>query len=239
MPMTPEAFESELTTIRVGLLSEQGARMTRVVEAAFDAFFSHDTDAAHEVIRLDDEIDGTDVEVERRVVELMTTVAAEALPLGPQAIRRLLTCVKVNNEYERVADAAVTVAERVLAWKGSPTKLPPTTRVMTNSVVGIVRDMSRAFDGGDATLARLVLQAQDTVALFKREILRQAEQRVASGDLSVDMAFDLHEVASQCQLIADHATNVAEQVIWEATGYIVRHADGKWIEKKIEERGSK
>jgi phosphate transport system protein len=237
MAMTEAAFEAELSSIRVGLLSEQGIRMRKAVDAAFDAFFTHDRARAEQVIELDDLIDDTDVEVERRAVELLTTVAAEALPLGAQAIRRMLTCVKVNNEYERIADAAVTIAERVLHLTGSPVQLPATTRVMTNSTVGIVRDMAKSFDAGDATLARLVLQAQDTVGLFKNEILKQAEEALAAGEMSVDMAFSLHEVSSQCALIADHATNVAEQVIWEATGFIVRHADGKWVEKKIEERG--
>lgn len=237
MTMTEEAFETELAGIRVGLLKEQGQRMRRAVDAAFDAFFTHDRGRAQEVIDVDDEIDNTDVEVERRAVELLTTVAAEALPLGAMPLRRLLTCVKVNNEYERIADSAVGVAERVLGISGSPVQLPATTRVMTNSVIGIVRDMVRSFDEGDATLARLVLKQQDTVGLFKAEILRQAEAAVAAGDMGVDLAFDLHEVSSQCILIADHATNVAEQVIWEATGFIVRHADGKWVEKKIEERG--
>ncbi|MEM1185151.1 MAG: PhoU domain-containing protein [Planctomycetota bacterium] len=238
MSLTEQAFETELAGIREGLLREQGQRMRKAVNAAFDAFFTHDRDRAQEVIDVDDEIDDTDVEVERRAVELLTTVAAQALPLEAMQLRRILTCVKVNNEYERIADAAVTIAERVLNISGSPVQLPATTRVMTNSVIGIVRDMAKAFDESDATLARLVLKQQDTIGLFKAEILRQAEASVAAGDMGVDLAFDLHEVTSQCILIADHATNVAEQVIWEATGFIVRHADGKWVEKKIEERGA-
>ncbi|MEL6312417.1 MAG: PhoU domain-containing protein [Pseudomonadota bacterium] len=79
MSLTEQAFETELAGIREGLLREQGQRMRKAVNAAFDAFFTHDRDRAQEVIDVDDEIDDTDVEVERRAVELLTTGGAASL----------------------------------------------------------------------------------------------------------------------------------------------------------------
>ncbi|MEN0021482.1 MAG: hypothetical protein AAF747_11445, partial [Planctomycetota bacterium] len=59
---------------------------------------------------------------------------------------------------------------------------------------------------------------------------REAEQRLADQKVSVDLAFVLHEAARQCELIGDHASNIAQQVIYSVTGKIVRHVEGEWID---------
>jgi phosphate transport system protein len=236
MSPTAEVFSGRIAELR-GKLAEQGKRVRRLVEASADAFFTASAEAARAAIALDDEIDAEDVAIERATVALLTAACQDTTPVDDSHVRGVLNLVKVNNEYERIADAGVTIAERAIALSGNPAKFPPTTRVMTNSVVGILRDMAKAYDNRDATLARLVLQSEDTVSLFKAEILRAAERAVAEGHMTVDLAFDLHELASQCLLMADHATNVAEQVIYEATGIIVRHRAGEWIEQATRDRG--
>ncbi len=232
--MSPSSrdFSAQLDSLR-GQLSEQGKRVRRLVENAFDSFFTADKEKARSAIELDDEIDTRDVAIERATVTLLTRVARDASPLDDSHMRASLNLVKVNNEYERIADAGVTVAERAIVLSDNPARLPPTTRVMTNSVIGILRDVTHAYDNRDATLARLVLQSEGTVTMFKSEILREAERDVSEGRMTVDLAFDLHELASQCLLIADHATNIAEQVIYETTGLIVRHTSGEWIERTV------
>ena len=72
---------------------------------------------------------------------------------------------------------------------------------------------------------------------FKDLLLRDTEQRVADGRMNVDLAFDLLEIVAQSVLIADHCTNVAEQVIYESTGAIVRHTDGSWKDVRLGEAG--
>ena len=232
MSPTSEAFSAQLESLR-GELARQGSRVRTLVSAAIDAFFTADADKANLAIKLDDEIDANDVAIERATVALLTRVAHDATPIEDFHLRGALNLVKVNNEYERIADAGVNVAERAIALTGNPAKFPPTTRVMTNSVVGILRDVTKAYDNLDATLARLVLQSEDTVTMFKAAILRDAERSVAEGRMTVDLAFDLHELASQCLLMADHATNIAEQVIYESSGQIVRHRAGEWIDSTV------
>ena len=78
-----------------------------------------------------------------------------------------------------------------------------------------------------------MLRAEDTVRGFKNAVLRDAEQRIASGDMTVDTAFLLHEIASCCEHIADHSTNIAEQVLYAVTGTIVRHCEAGWIEVNL------
>jgi phosphate transport system protein len=101
---------------------------------------------------------------------------------------------------------------------------------MANSVIGILRDVNTAVLRNDAPLANIVLQSQHAVSSFKAAILRDAEEKISRGQMTVDVAFRLHEIASQCEIIADHCTNVAEQVIYLTTGAIVRHMPNSWVE---------
>lgn len=236
MSITPEQFADRLTLLR-SELAEQGRRVRELVQIAFDAFIQQDTAAARNAIALDDAIDAFDVAMEQRAVALLTEAARDTTPIDEAAIRTALTLVKVNNELERIADCGVAIANSLIgsgpfAGPGHSQgqgEVPPTTRVMTNSVVGMLRDIAKAYGERDVKLARLVLKSEDVVEQFKHAIMRQAERAVAQGDMTVDLAFHLHELSNQCTLIADHATNIAEQVIYDAKGKIVRHLEGRWV----------
>lgn len=232
MAITPEAFESRIAALRERLYAQAG-RVEALCGTAFEALFALDGEASRGVVDGDDAIDREDVEIEKASVALLTEAAHDAVSLAPRHIREVLMIVKVNNEFERIADAAVSTATGVLriTERGSgQVQIPRTFRVMTNSVLGIIRDTNRAYADGDGRLARLTLDAEDTVTAFKNAILREAEGRIAAGDLSVEAAFFLHEVAGLCERMADHCSNIAEQVLWAVTGTIVRHTDAGWIE---------
>ncbi|MCC6425411.1 MAG: hypothetical protein IT435_01190 [Phycisphaerales bacterium] len=229
MPTTPKEFADRIDALR-GQLVEQGRRVQRLLEAAFAAFFSRDEAGGVAAIRLDDEVDSVDVAIEQECVQLLTSATREGAALEPVQLRAVLTIVKINNELERIADAGVEVAERVKSVKLISATFPDTCRVMANSAVGILRDSTASFASNDARIAKIVLQSQHAVTAFKDAVLRDSEERIAKGAMSVDVAFQLHEVASQCELIADHCTNIAEQIIYLTTGAVVRHTEAKWIE---------
>src|SRR5690606_30540164 len=111
MSITAQQFRSELGLIRAAL-TDQGQRVTEMAAECFDAVYRRDTQAARAIVERDDEVDRADVEIERRCVELLVRSANQACDAGAGPIRSLLTCVKVNNELERIADAATGVAER-------------------------------------------------------------------------------------------------------------------------------
>jgi len=229
MPTSAEGFISRVAHLKADVL-EQGRRVQSMLERAFDAVFEVDEEAATATVAMDDVIDRVDVEIERASVRLLMDATSEACHLQEETLRRVLTIVKVNNELERIADAAVAVAERVGDGTLAKGQLPETLRVMCNSVVGILRDVVRSMDRNDPDLARLVLQSEDAVEHFKAALLRDAEHKIADGSMSVDLAFTLHEIASQCERMADHCTNVAEQIIYASTGTIVRHTDAGWVD---------
>jgi len=226
---TPEQFMQRIEQLRSALV-EQGRRVQSQCELSFGAVFGCDRDKAREACERDDEIDRVDVELERTAVALLTDATNEGAHLDAGQLRWVLTIVKINNELERIADAAVDVAEMVEPLRAISPQFPPTFRVMANSVVGILRDVNNAIAKADPVLSKVVLQSQHAVTAFKAAILRDAENKIASGAMSVEMAFRLHEIASQCELMADHCTNISEQIIYVTTGAIVRHTEAKWIE---------
>jgi len=226
---TPEQFMERIEGLRSALV-EQGRRVQAQCELAFGAVFGCDRDKAKEACTRDDEIDRVDVELEKSAVALLTDATNEGAHLEPGQLRWLLTIVKINNELERIADAAVDVAEMVEPLRAISPAFPPTFRVMANSVVGILRDVNNAIGRADPVLSKVVLQSQHAVTEFKGAILRDAENKIAQGSMSVELAFRLHEIASQCELMADHCTNIAEQIIYVTTGAIVRHTEARWIE---------
>lgn len=231
MPLTPAQFEARADRLR-DQLAEQGARVRDMIDAAFTAVFEGDHAAARGVVDADDQVDRMDVQIEQDSVALLIESAHEAVSLDDRQIRAVLTVVKVNNEVERLADAAVAIAEGVLAHS-APTgqdEFPPTFRVMANSIVGITRDAVDAYANTDPNLARIVLAAENTVEAFGQGILRESEAQIAAGDLSIERAFTLHAISGQCERMADYCTNIAEQVIYVATGTIVRHTDSGWVD---------
>jgi phosphate transport system protein len=230
MPISPEEFTSRLNRLRSDLV-EQGRRVQSMLEGAFDAFFAWDVEQAERVIEQDDVIDRVDVGLEKASVGLLTeAVNAGGKKLDAEEVRAVLTIVKVNNELERVADLAAVVGEFVKESPKLRVAVPTTVRVMTNSIVGILRDVNRSLERGDAELAMLVLRSEDAVERFKRALLRDVEERIAAGGMGVDNAFLLHEIATVCERMADHCTNIAEQIIYASTGKIVRHTEGQWRE---------
>ena len=203
----------------------QGDRVLALCTQAVESYFDLDLAKAARIEQLDTEVDRVDVEIERRSVPLLGMGQTDE-----HAIRSVLTIVKCNNEYERIADCGVNVAERVMQERTRSIRVPDTFRVMANSVLGMLRDSNRALRNHDGNLARQVLLFDDTVERFKKEIGMAAQEQVASGHLPVGFAFNLTSVTKSLERIADHCTNVCEQVIYLESGLIVRHRPEGWSE---------
>jgi phosphate transport system protein len=207
-------------------LNEQGLRVLDLLLMAVDCCFERNPSKAEQVISGDDTIDRIDVEIERDSIEVLSRGIQDA-----HQIRQVLTIVKVNNELERIADGAVNVAEVVIEHQDEMAEdIPPTFRVMANSVIGMLRDTIRAMEESNTFLAEQVLSFDDTVDKFKQEIGLDAERKVSTNDMSVGFAFRLRTVTAQLERIADHCTNVCEQLIYLQTGKIVRHRSSGWTQ---------
>ena len=215
-------FNDQLALLRNNLVA-QGDRVLDITLKAVESYFDGDREKARAVIAADEEVDRVDVEIERASIPLLAMGVTDE-----KSIRSVLTIVKVNNELERVADCAVDIAEAVLSDVQLPARIPDVFRVMANSVISMLRDTNRAFAAGNTNLAQQVLLFDDTVASFKTQLLRTAQEQVAAGQLPVDYAFRLLTITKSIERVADHCTNVCEQVIYLHAGLIVRHRPEGW-----------
>ncbi len=229
MATSPAAFIQRIDRLKADM-SEQGRRVGTMLEQSIEAVFDRDAAKCQRVIDADEIIDRVDVEVERAAVKLLGEVAREVAALEDNQLRLVLTIVKVNNELERIADAAVDIAGMRESLECIENELPSTFRVMANSVIGLFHSTNKCFDGLDTNLAKTVLASDETVEEFERVILRDTQRALAHGEISVDAAFALHSMAARLEIINAHSCNIAEQVIYVATGAIVRHQGGHWSE---------
>jgi phosphate transport system protein len=229
MPTSAEGFSQRTTALKNELVT-QGGRVLGTLEMAFSSLFDRDVVRAQHAIASDDAIDQADVAIEQAAVALLMDATREGASLDSKQLREVLTIVKANNELERVADVAVDIAELVAVLARMGTPFPDTFRVLTNSCVGILRDTNASLARSDAQLGNIVLQSQHAVWAFKSALVREAEQNLAKGVINPELAFHLVELAGMCEVIADHCTNIAEQVIYQTTGAIVRHMESAWVQ---------
>jgi phosphate transport system protein len=216
------AFHKKLAQLKSDLIT-QGDRVMEQTLRAVESYFDGDKQKAADAIEADNVIDRVDVEIERASIPLLGMGVTDE-----HSIRSVLTVVKINNELERIADCAVDIGEVVTSSECEDTPPPPTFRVMANSAIGMLRDANRALSANDVDLAEKVLRFDDAVNQFKREIMLDAQQKVASGEFSVEFAFRLLTVTKSLERIADHCTNICEQVIYLESGKIVRHLPEGW-----------
>ncbi len=217
-------FHDKLAELRADIVG-QGDRVYQLTQLSIESYFDRDLAKAATIATLDDEIDRVDVEIERASIPLLALG-----PKDPYDIRSVLTIVKANNELERIADCAVAIAEVVLREGKTAEAIPKTFRVMANSVLGMLRDSVRSLAKNNASLSQQVLLFDDTVADFKEKIVLDAQEKIASGAFSSTFAFRLLAVTKSLERIADHCTNMCEQVIYLESGRIVRHRPEGWSE---------
>lgn len=204
-------------------LKQRVARMTchvqQIVEQSVDAVLRGDVRLSQEVIRSDEAIDDEEVEVEQAAVDLLALHQPAASDL-----RLVTTIIKVNSDFERVADCAVNIAQRVpnLVEEGRQ-NIPDELKLMANTVCGVLRDTVKAFNLGDEQLARQVVLGDDLVDALYHQIVQDTlaslenQPQRASRDLANIM------IAKNLERIGDHCTNIAEDIVYVHSGRIVRH----------------
>jgi len=204
-------------------LKNRLARMTAMVqqsvEQSVEAVFTLNPRLMQQVIDGDSRIDEEEVRVEKSAIDLLALYQPAATDL-----RLITTIIKVNSDFERIADCAVNVAQRVQYLRNLDDYKPPADlRVMANSVISTLRDTIQAFNLGDENLARRVLRGDDVVDALYHQIVQdmlmmmQNDSNLANRDLSNIM------IAKNLERIADHCTNIAEDVIYVHSGRIIRH----------------
>ena len=204
-------------------LKSRLARMTalvqQIVDLSVESIFSANAEIAQRAIDSDTRIDEEEVVVEKSAIDLIALYQPTAVDL-----RLISAIIKANNDFERIADCAVNIAQRVLLLArleayGAPDDL----RLMGTSVTTTLRETIKAFNFQEDQLARQVLRSDDVVDALYHQIVQDmlTSMETNSQKVNADLAYIM--IAKNLERIADHCTNIAENVIYVASGKIIRH----------------
>ena len=195
------------------------AAVEQAVEQAIRALFERDEQLAETLIESDTPIDLEENQVEEDCLKILALHQPVAVDL-----RRVAAILKINTDLERMADLAVNIAERALALaRGMEIPVPATLRQMTDLTNTMVRDSLDAFVNLDEALAKRVCRMDDEVDRYNREIISQVSQFMKKSPDHVDAGLHLFSAVRHLERIADHATNIAEDVVYLIEGKIIRH----------------
>ena len=200
-------------------LSRMGASVQQSVELSIEALVALDAKLAQQVIEGDAKVDEEEVKVEKGAIDLLALHQPAAGDL-----RMITTIIKANSDFERIADCAVNIAQRVLPLsRHEGYEVPADLKLMANSVIGTLRDTIKAFNLSDEAVARHVLRGDDVVDALYHQIVQDTLTQMESArhDADVDLANIM--IAKNLERIGDHCTNIAEDVIFVRLGRIVRH----------------
>lgn len=199
--------------LALGALVEDNLRL------AFNAIETRNVDQAHRVITTDLVIDQNEVDVEEECLKLLALYQPVASDL-----RFIVAVVKINSELERIGDLAVNIGERAVQLSTEPPEpVPHTMSVLSDRVRAIIE---KALDGlvrQDAVLARVVLAADDEIDALYEQLIDELKERLRADSVHVDTLVLLFSVARYLERLADHATNIAEDVLYMVEGDIHRH----------------
>lgn len=194
-------------------------QVEEMIHKSLRALMSRKHDLASEVIALDAEIDGTEVRIEEECLKMLALHQPVAADL-----RRLTTMMKINNDLERIADLACNVAERatdLIEFDSFP--IPELLRDMASEASSMVRESLDAFVNLDIEQAYDVIRKDDTVDELNVTVIDQITTLMQSDPTWVEPSLFCFSASRSIEQIADHAVNVAEDVIYMVNGVIVRH----------------
>jgi phosphate transport system protein len=211
-------FKLELDELKEQLLW-MGCLAERSVHQAMHAVLECDEKAAQDVLRNEDAINKLQIRIDERVVQLLALFQLMAIDL-----RFSLAAARINNDLERIGDQAVNIAKSAQQIIQYPRVKPHVDLPWMSDLAGeMVRDSLNAFVRSDVELARSVLARDDRIDLLRDEIFRELLASMVGDPSMVRPTFELILVTKNLERIGDHATNIAEDVIFMVAGRDVRH----------------
>jgi phosphate transport system protein len=201
-----------------------GARVEEHLHLSVKAITGRDPEMAAQVIDGDAVIDQAEVDLEEHCLEIL----ALHQPVADD-LRFIVAVLKINNDLERIADLAVNIAETaVVIPAGDKGELPFEYGPMAAKTEDMVKKSLDAFVNLDTELAFEVCAEDDEVDYMKHMIHEQFHQKIRFSQQRLEWLIQLFLVSRHLERIADHATNIAEDVIYIVSGEIHRHRGGEF-----------
>jgi len=211
-------FQQELNGLKKELLKMAGLA-EQAIANAIDALVKRDSALAEKIIREDKAINDIELEIDDLSLKLLALHQPMAADL-----RFITSAMRINIELERIGDLAVNIAERALSLNQEPQLKPyidiPRMAEITKNMVKTVLD---AFVSGDPDLARAVCERDDQVDDLNDQVFRELLSYMLADPKTITRAVHLIIVSKYLERIADHATNIAEGVIFMVKARVIKH----------------
>lgn len=211
-------FDEALSTLKERLLA-MGGQVEEQVRASVQALVSRDLDLAERVLGGDGPINDLEIEIDKRCYELLVSHQP-----GAEEVRIVVSGLKINSDLERIGDFAINIAEATFRYLQHP-PVKPLIDIprMADLAQGMLRDALNAYVRHGTGLAREVLDRDDELDGLKEQVFRELLSYVLQNPATTEPALELILISRHLERIGDHATNVAEEVIFMVSGRDVRH----------------
>jgi phosphate transport system protein len=211
-------FQDELEQLKTRLLEMGGLAEDRV-RASVEGLVSRDMAVVDRVLAGDTPINQLHIEIDNRCFTLLALYQPMAVDL-----RAIVSAVKINTDLERVGDLAINIAEAVTRYlKHAPVKELIDIPRMAGIAQAMLRDALDAYVRRDTAMAQGVLDQDDELDGLKTQVFRELLTYMLQDPATIEPALDLILISRHLERIGDHATNVAEDVIFMVTAKDVRH----------------
>jgi phosphate transport system protein len=202
-----------------GRILELGALVESSLRKAVLSVAQHNSQLAREVIDGDEEIDAMEVDIEEDCLQILALYQPVASDL-----RFIVAVLKLNNDLERIGDLAVNIAQRAEALAAEvPREMPYDFQGMARKVQEMVKGSLDALVNLDADLARKVHADDAEIDALHRDVYRRVYEGIDANPRDARFLIPGLTIARHLERIADHATNIAEDVIYTVEGKIRRH----------------
>jgi phosphate transport system protein len=185
---------------------------------AVQAMQEHNRDQAEEIIAGDEDIDRAENDITEDCLKLLALHQPVATDL-----RRIATTLMITTDLERMGDLAKHLAEAAVVLSAPPVPTPPKLSRMTEIALTMVRQSLDSFVNLDSQLARRVVRMDDEVDQLNDDLIAELTSAMKKSPDMVEPGLTLFAATRQLERIADHATNIAEDVIYLIEGEIVKH----------------
>lgn len=216
-------FENELTNLKEMLLT-MASHAEGAVTKSIKALVDRDDELARRVMSDDNIVDQFEIDID----ELSIQMLAKA-PLATD-LRLITVAMKISHDLERVSDEATTIARRSLELSTEP-QLKPYVDIprMANMATDMLKDALDAFVNRDTTKARAVIPRDKEVDVLNKQLHRELSSYMVERPSTITRCLNLMVISKSLERIADHATNVAEEVVYLYEARDIRHT-GKGAE---------
>jgi phosphate transport system protein len=214
----PVHLQKEIDKLKKQIVLLAGSVEKRVADAV-KSIDQHDAQLAQMIKDTDQVVDQTEVEVEEECLKILALYQPVAMDL-----RFIIAVLKINSDLERIGDEAVNIAGRALNINAYPKiEINFDLKALTRNVMAMLKRSLDALVNMDAALAHAVIDSDDEIDETVQMLFKQVKNEIRRQPEKIDYIIEYMRINRHLERIADHATNIAEDIVYMIEGKIVRH----------------